>query len=267
MRSAAKMPPKRHRRGALDVVVEARDALAVALEQREGVRLREILPLDDRAREHVAYALHELLDELEVGLAREPRTPVAVVERVVEQRLIVGADVEAHRQALRRMEARAGHVEGELADRDAHAPGAEIAETEDALVVGDDQEPDVAERRVFQDLAHAIDVVGRDPDATRRAQNVAELLAGEAHRRGVDDRQQLAEVLDQHAVEEHLVQIVEAPEPDVLLEIARLGADVLELELHLLPDLEHLVRQQAVEAECPALRDACRRAPCWSRGS
>ena len=72
------------------------------------------------------------------------------IERVVEQNLIVGADIENDRQAVLRRHAGAGGVERELAKRDAHSAGAEIAETEDALAVGDDDEAHVLFRPVGQ---------------------------------------------------------------------------------------------------------------------
>ena len=53
--------------GALDVVVEAADAVAVALEQRGGVGQGEVLELDARVREHVLHGGDELLEELVVG--------------------------------------------------------------------------------------------------------------------------------------------------------------------------------------------------------
>ena len=44
-------------------------------------------------------------------------------------------------------------VQRELADRDRHAAGALVAEAEDPLVVGDDDEPDVLVRALAQELA------------------------------------------------------------------------------------------------------------------
>ena len=52
-------------------------------------------------------------------------------------------------------------VQRELADRDGHAAGALVAEAEDPLVVGDDDEPHVLEWALAQDL--------RDPVDDRRA--------------------------------------------------------------------------------------------------
>ena len=78
-------------------------------------------------------------------------------------------------------------------------------------------------------------------------------LAGLAHGRGVDDRQELDQVLDQHAVEERLVAVLEGGKADVFLEVVGLGPDVLELEGDLLLDGEARVGEQPPEAEPIAL--------------
>jgi hypothetical protein len=61
------------RAGALDVVVERRQPVAVAIQQVRGVVLAEVLPLQQRAREHFAHRLDELLHQRIVGLAAQPR--------------------------------------------------------------------------------------------------------------------------------------------------------------------------------------------------
>ena len=151
------------------------------------------------------------------------------------------------------MDAGGGRVEGQLADGDRHAAGALVAEAQDPLVVGDDDEPDLVARRVAEDLRDAVDVVRGDPDPTRPAPQVAELLAGAPDRGRVDDRQQLLEVLQEHAVEERLVAVLEGGQPDVALEVVRLPAHVLELEAHLLLDVHHAGRQEAAQGEVLAL--------------
>ena len=201
----------------------------------------------------LADAGDERLDDRVVRLAAQPRMAPADVQRVVEQRLAVRADVERHGQRQRRVDARRRRVEGELADRDAHPAGALVAEAEDALVVGDDDEPDLVARGVAQDLGHAVDVVGRDPDAARAAVEVAELLAGTPHGGRVDDREQLLEVVPEHAVEQGLVAVLERRQADVPLEVVGLVADVLQLEADLLVDVHDARRQEAAQAERVAL--------------
>jgi hypothetical protein len=72
----------------------------------------------------------------------------ADVQRILVQLHVVGADIERDRQAIVGMQAGAGGVERELADRDAHAERAQVAEAEDALAVGHDDHAHVGVRPV-----------------------------------------------------------------------------------------------------------------------
>ena len=88
-------PRKHDGAGALDVVVEEREARAVALEVRERLVRREVLELDEEFGEGGAHFVHEFVHELvELG-ERAPLLAQAEVERVVEELLGVGAGVEA----------------------------------------------------------------------------------------------------------------------------------------------------------------------------
>ena len=107
------------RRRPLDVVVERRHAIAVAIEDAQRVGLLEVLPLDDAARPDLGDALDERLDQRVVLGPAQARRAKAEVERVGEQRRVVGPDVERDRQRERRMDAAGRRVQGELADGDA----------------------------------------------------------------------------------------------------------------------------------------------------
>ena len=54
------------------------------------------------------------------------------------------------------MQTGAGGVERELADRNAHAAGALVAETENALAVADDDGLDAVEARIAEDATDAV---------------------------------------------------------------------------------------------------------------
>ena len=116
------------------------------------------------------------------------------VERVGKQCGIVGPHVERHRQGHGGIDAAACRVEGQLADRDGHPAGALVAEPQDPLVIGDDDESDVVVRSLAEKLRDPVVIGWRDPDPSGPADDVAELLAGAADRRRVDDRQELLEV-------------------------------------------------------------------------
>src|SRR5207245_5479435 len=138
--------------GALDVVVEGADLVAIASENRDGVEIREILPLDATFRIELLHRRHELIDKGEIRFAAHAVLAQALIERIVEQNLIVRADVENDRQTVLRRHAGAGGIERELAERDAHPAGAKIAEAENALAVGDDDEADVLFRPLGEQL-------------------------------------------------------------------------------------------------------------------
>jgi len=78
---------------------------------------------------------------------------------------------------------------------------------------------------------------------------VAELLACAADRRRVHDRHELLEVLRQQPVEQRFVAILERGKADVLLQVIRLAAHVLELQGDLLIDCRDARRQQAAQRE------------------
>src|SRR4030095_14313270 len=95
-------------------------------------------------------------------------------------------------------------VYSDLADGDAHAPRALIAQAEDALIVGGHHQPHVLPPRIAEDLVDPAPMVRCDPQPPRAPEDVTELLARLPHRRGVDDRQELLEVIAEDAGEETL---------------------------------------------------------------
>ena len=215
--------------------------------------LLEVLPLDDAARPGLLHARHEGVDQRVVLGAAQPRLPVPDVERIGEEIRVVGADVKADRKGEAGIDAAGARVERQLADRDGHPAGAEVAQPEDAFVVGHHDEPDVGVRAVAQDLGDPIAIMRRDPGAARPPEDVAELLAGAPDGRGVHDRQQLLQVLGQDPIEERRVPVLERGKADVLLERIVLPAQPLQLERDLLLDGHDVVRQQAAQAERVAL--------------
>src|SRR6202140_3112548 len=104
-------------------------------------------------RPALAHRSDEGGDERIIGLAAHPFVLPADILRIVQVLAAVGADVEDDRQGRSRMQSGAGGVERELADRNAHAAGALVAEAEDALAVADDDGLDAVEARIGKDAA------------------------------------------------------------------------------------------------------------------
>jgi hypothetical protein len=250
-----------HRARALDVVVEGRQALAVTVQQARGIVLAEVLPLQQHAGEHLAHRRDELLEQRVVGLAAQAASRPAEVQLVLQQRGAVGADIEAHRQRVGRMDAAGRAVQRQLADGDRHAARALVADAEDRLVVGrDDELHPPAPGRGAQHLGDPPAVVRRDPHAARAAEHMAELARRQAHRRRVDDRHQRLELVDEHAVEQLLVAILQGRQLEVLVEGL---AHPVERHVDAPLLLRHAVDpagQQAVQAEQRALLRRERRA-------
>ena len=189
----------------------------------------------------------------QVLVAFQPRVPPAEVERVLEQPLVVRADIERHREAARRVQAAGGDIERHLADRDAHAVRPEIAEAENALTVGHDYQVHARQRHALEDLVDVRDVVRAEVDAAVPPGDVTELQAGLAHRGRVDNGDHLVEVLDQQPVEQHLVAVQEALQEDELLHVVGLAPEVLERSLHLVLERRHARAQQSREFQRQAL--------------
>ncbi len=196
--------------------------------------------------------MHELVDEAVIGLARQPPLAQAEIIGIAQQLFVVGADVEHDRQALLRMHAGAGRIERELADRNTHAVGAEIAETEDALAVGDDDEL-CGIWPVLQQVGDLAAVARGDEHAARTLEDQAVFLAGEPDRRRVDQRLDLVDVVADDAEEQRLVAVMQRIQRDIFFEIVRQIAQIHQHALDLILHRQHAGRQQAAQAEGSAL--------------
>ena len=222
--------------------------------------VREVLELQQRARKAFLHRVDELLEQRVVVIVLQPGLAQPEIEGVVAQRRVVGADIEHHRQAGTWRDATAGAVEVELADRDSHAVGAEVAQPEDARAVGDDDGAHRPGRPAAQQLAHAATVPGRDVEPARRLEDAAELLAGLAHRRRVDQRQQLGQVVEQGALEQQLAALAQGHQPAVAVQVTGLPLEVVDHARDLALGRLDCRRQQPAQAQRVALGLGKRRA-------
>ena len=81
--------------------------------------------------------------------------------------LVVGACVEVHGQKVLRRHTGAGGVELQLADGNARAVCAEVAQAKNPAAIGDADEPDVFLRPVIQNLFHLAAACDREIHAAR----------------------------------------------------------------------------------------------------
>ena len=232
--------------GALHVVVEGERRGAVAVEDPPGVARPEVLPVEQGMREEPTRGGDVGVDEGVVLTPLDPRVRDTEVERVVEQLLPVGADVEHDRERARRVDPRRRRVDVELALRDLDATDAPVADPEDPLGVGRDDEVDVVGSQTgrAQRALDAGGVLDGEVDPARSAVLVAVALDRLADGRGVDDGQHLGQVVAEQLEEQHLVAVVQRREEHVLGQVARL-LEVLPVgAVGLLVDRQHPRRQQ-----------------------
>ncbi|SPZ62058.1 Uncharacterised protein [Serratia quinivorans] len=177
----------------------------------------------------------------------------AHIQRIVQALWVVGTHVQHYRQGIGRADTTAGGIQRKLADRNAHAANALVAQAENTFAVGDDNHFDVLFGGVLQHVVNAIAVRVGDKQPARPAVNIGEVLAGFTHRWRVDDRHHFAQMGVQQAVEQGFVGVLNVAQVDVLIavvfEILILAIGALSLFFNGF----HRVGQQALQVEMVAL--------------
>eukprot|EP00955_Chlamydomonas_euryale_P076343 362619-Chlamydomonas_euryale.AAC.3 len=183
-----------------------------SLKQHCFPRYVSILKLHDAMAKHVVHRRHELAHECVVSVARQALIPYALVPGRVEQLLADG-------QAASRVDTGSGGVERDLAFGDPHAVGAQVAEPEDALAIGDNDDTNALLRQRPQRLCDVPTVlVTTQVHAVELHRQLVVLLAGLAHSGGVDERQNLLLVPHQQAVKLAWRAFMHIPHKQVLLD-------------------------------------------------
>uniref|UniRef100_A0AAG5CP82 Uncharacterized protein n=1 Tax=Anopheles atroparvus TaxID=41427 RepID=A0AAG5CP82_ANOAO len=244
----------RHRCRALDVVVERAVRIAELVQEAERVVVAKVLELDERVLAVPLHdGLHELVDELVVLRALHARVPQADVQWILQQVLVVRADVDHDRQTLVRRNAGEGRVERELTDRNAHTAGTQIAQPENALTVRHDDRAHVRFRPVAQHIVHVPTVVDRHEQTARPPVDQPKLLARQPHRGRVHDRHHLLHVLRDQPEEQPLVAVLQIHQVQVLVQVLLVARDRDAAQFQLLLLRLEPGRLQPVDAEDLAL--------------
>jgi FemAB family len=118
---AGKNTRESHGSRALKVVVEAGQAAGIKFQQTKGVGFFEIFPLQQGMRENCFDGFNKFFDERIVSRAAQPPDAATKIIRIFKQRGVVRADIQTDGQAMRRVNARAGGIENQFPDGDAHA--------------------------------------------------------------------------------------------------------------------------------------------------
>ena len=157
------------------------------------------------------------------------------------------------------MDAANQRVEGELPDRDAEAARALIADAQNALAVGHDDDVDVLIRTVSQECVDGVaERIGNEQSA-RPPVDVAELLTRQRDHGRVDHRRHFRNVVEKKPVKEDLVGVLQGAQVDVPLQVVVFSLVSLISAHDLLVQRLDLRRQKPVQAKLGALRVAERR--------
>ena len=131
---------KRHRGGALNVVIESEHLIAVTIENRTRVDAGKVFPLQKRSGKNFLDGGDEGIDEAVVLRAADARLAPAKIFRIAKTFFVVRADIEDDRKSARGMNSTDETVERKLADGNAEAANALVADAEDTLSVGNDDD-------------------------------------------------------------------------------------------------------------------------------
>jgi hypothetical protein len=158
------------------------------------------------------------------------------------------------------MNAAAGAIERELADRNAHPASALVSESEDSFAVGDHDHLGAVELRIGQNLLEALAVAQAEEQPARLAEQPAELLTADADGRRIGDRQQLLDVGGHERVEHGFVGVLQFAQKGIALDIGGKTTQYLKPPRHLLIEGCDPGRQQPVQLEIVTLPFGERRA-------
>jgi hypothetical protein len=144
----AEQPGHDDHAGALHVVVE--DPVLVPVGDQDPARVlrAEVLAVQQGTREPRRRRRQVLPDDRVLIGAADARVPVAQVQRVVQQRLVVRPDIQRNGDYPAGVDSRRGGVRGQLADGDHAASHAPVADGQDLLgVTADDEATSSGPRR------------------------------------------------------------------------------------------------------------------------
>ena len=196
---------------------------AIFLQDAASVAGPKILPLQQRVRKQLCGRLDVGVDEGVVALAANPRVAVPDVHRIGQQAFPVGADIQHHRNHARRIDAARRGVDRQLADGDFDSAHAPIADAEDLLGIGGQDQVDIvgAGAEVSKRFLDRIGMIDGEVHASGTPALVVVLLHRQADRPVVDNRNHLAQVLGEQAEEQHFVAVVQRGQVDVLAQRIR----------------------------------------------
>ena len=213
---------------ALHIVVENAVFIAVLHKDAAGIGWAEVFKMQQRVGEHFGGSFQIFGNQRVVACAAHAGVTVAEIGGVVEQRLVVSADVKVDGDGARGVDARRSGVHRQLADGNIRAVHAPVADTEDFFRVRYHQQIDIirAEAQRRKRSADILRVVHIEIHGARAAVIATPLLDRFADGRVINNRQHFREMIGQELVVEHLVAVVQLVEKNVFLHVLLVGREL-----------------------------------------
>ena len=173
----------------------------------------------------------------------------ACVELILQQFGIVGANVNAQRKTIFRMNSCRDSVKIELAKGNSHPVSSKVAEPKDPLAVCHDNHFHRRPRPVAQDAGNIPFVIDTQVHALGVFHDVTKLFAGLAHCWRVDDGHTLSDVGTDDMIKEGLVVMLEVGEQCVSIELCAACPQLLQHPCCLQFERGHGWRQKPSHAQ------------------
>ena len=176
---------------------------------------------------------HKFINQRIILCAAQTPLRQANVKRIVQQFFVFRADVQGDGQRSGGIDARAGGVERQLAYGNAHPVDAQIAQTQNALAVGDHNHFYVIMGPVGNNFGDAPFVLSGDVEAAGAAENVGIFLTRLANGGCVDDGHHIFQIVHHQPVKQGFVAVFQANEVNIFFHIAGFFAVIFQRTLHL----------------------------------
>ena len=232
---------------ALNVVVERRDAIAITLEDRTRIWIREVFPLNAAVREHGLDSRDELFDECIILFTGQSLLANTDVEWIVEKLFVIRANIEHDREREMWRNTGACGVERELSNRNAHTLRAKVTQTKNALAISNADPAYVRLWPIAHHIDHTTAMTCADEESFRTTIDASKRLTCQTNGRGVHHRHVRNRVAHQDVVEQTFVTFLEIAEVHVTINVCWQRADMAFNTLNLHVERRDNIREQAAQ--------------------
>mmetsp|Transcript_85591 Transcript_85591/g.228203 ORF Transcript_85591/g.228203 Transcript_85591/m.228203 type:complete len:242 (-) Transcript_85591:105-830(-) len=139
--------------------------------------------------------MHKFINHLIILRASETRLTSSEIIGVLNEVLVIGADIQGHRQHTVWGNASASSVKCKFSDGNAHAIDAKIAKTQDAGAIGHDDHMNIVVGPVVNDGRHLSTVFAAEVHAPRTTKLMSEFLTNSANCWCVDEWRHFFDVI------------------------------------------------------------------------